>query len=627
MKSCLVGFIVFVLIFPVLLSGQKKTDYIVRQDSVSTKDKTAVLSGLSGFSYFHPSEKDVIISLYDTTIHHDFTRVDPTKKFGHEHITLGNTFSAANKLLFSPETNLQFYHGYKQYDATRHSLENARFYTSSKPQTDVYFSQFSNQLNFSAGARVSIPFQNGFSFSIDYFRVSEQGFYLSHVLKSTNLTVGLRYASKKYTLLAYVIQHAQDEENNGGLMNVNDADTQPLRRAITTNITQAKTRHQERTFAISQYLTLAGSSRWNLFVQNNISYTPSYYKFSHLAEINDTAYYGKNFIDQRGLRRFLDIQHTKADVFLGGKDSSGLNGKIGLQLDLFDIKNSGFDQKRTDLTAVFKGSIPFFKVLLLQTKGALGLGENAGNFNTSGSLNLGLNKWAQLKAVVDFFLSEPSYASRVLVINNTELFRKNWLKSFGTTFSGTLEIPVTQTSVTAVQSIISNPVYWRMADQPTGLTDIESFQSSEVLSYTSLQIKQNIAIKNLHFNNGIFFQVFSQNLYNLPEWYSSHQLYYDLKIFKKALLLSAGIEARIIPQHAGIGYSVLHGQFFADNSVSLPLFSELDLILNARVKNFRISIMIENAGQWIQTKQNFNVRDYPTFDPLLRFSVRWMFFN
>ncbi|MBK8622387.1 MAG: hypothetical protein IPN79_11655 [Saprospiraceae bacterium] len=439
------------LVYPNLLTSQQSSGFIVREDSLTTGDKT---SGLSGFSYFHPLEKDVTISLHDTTLHHHFTRVDPTKIMGSEHITLGNTFSAANRLLFSPEKNVQFFHGYRQYDVYRHSLDNAKFYTSSRPQTDVYFSQFSNQLNFSAGARVSIPFQKGFSFSIDYFRVNEQGFYLSHALKSTNLTVGLKYASKKYTLLALIIQHAQDEENNGGIFDVTAADTQPLRRVITTNINQAKTRHQERTYAISQYVTLAGSSRWNLFVQNNISYTPSYYKFSHLSNHSDTTgYYGRNFIDQRGLRRFLDIQYSRADILLGGKDSSGLDGKIGLQFDYFTIKNDGFGQNRTDLTAVFSGSIPFFKVLQLQTKGALGLAENAGNFKTSGSLNLSVKKWARLKAEAEFFLSEPSYASQVLVVNNVELFRKNWLKSFGTTFSGTLDIPLTQTSITAVQSL------------------------------------------------------------------------------------------------------------------------------------------------------------------------------
>ncbi|MBK8622386.1 MAG: hypothetical protein IPN79_11650 [Saprospiraceae bacterium] len=94
-------------------------------------------------------------------------------------------------------------------------------------------------------------------------------------------------------------------------------------------------------------------------------------------------------------------------------------------------------------------------------------------------------------------------------------------------------------------------------------------------------------------------------------------MYVDFRIFKKALLLSAGVDARIIPQYTGVGYSVLHGQFFSDETVNLPLFPELDLVLNARVKSFRISVMIENAGQWLQTKQNFNVRDYPVFDPFV----------
>ncbi|MBK8623555.1 MAG: hypothetical protein IPN79_17820 [Saprospiraceae bacterium] len=95
---------------------------------------------------------------------------------------------------------------------------------------------------------------------------------------------------------------------------------------------------------------------------------------------------------------------------------------------------------------------PFFKVLQLQTKEPWDWLKMPETLKLPGSLNLSVKKWARLKAEAEFFLSEPSYASQVLVVNNVELFRKNWLKSFGTTFSGTLDIPLTQTSITAVQS-------------------------------------------------------------------------------------------------------------------------------------------------------------------------------
>ena len=106
-----------------------------------------------------------------------------------------------------------------------------------------------------------------------------------------------------------------------------------------------------------------------------------------------------------------------------------------------------------------------------------------------------------------------------------------------------------------------------------------------------------------------------------------HQLYYQFRIFRKALEISLGGEVRLLPEYEGIGYSPLHGQFFSDDTARMPFVPDADLVLNARIKTFRISVMIENAGQWLGFTHNFYVRDYPRMDPLLRFSVKWLFVN
>ncbi|MFZ1703707.1 MAG: putative porin [Saprospiraceae bacterium] len=627
----------FFLVFFLIVTNQNAQSKTIASDApeLSTTNvknneaSTVNYTRMETFQFFNPEEKYRIFIDKDTSIQHIFTRFDPTKRIGNEHITLGNTFSAAYPLLYNKKVNTRFQIGYNQYAPYAFKPNNQVFYISKKPHSEVFFSQFSNQLNFSAGAKMAIPFKNGWSFSLNYLRVSEQGFYQSHVIKSSNLFVGLKYQTEKdrYTFILGYLNHAHDEENNGGIALVEELITRPLRGSITTLLNGAKTRHQERSFSLVQYLTLAGNDDWKLYIKNNLSFTPSYYKYSHATTSKDTLYYGSLLSDTRGVRRYTDLNHTSAGFFIYGENTKNLIGSLGLQLDVFNLDNQGFGVKRRDLSLLFQGDVPFFKVLSLQTKGTLGLANNVGNFNAEASLNLNVGTWATLTGGAQIFLSEPTYAQQTLVVNEAIIIDQPFDKSFGTAFSGKLHIPYTNSTISAVQSIETNPIYWRMKNDPIGNIDIESVQSTDVLSYSSLRFLQNFRIANIQFNHGVFLQIFNENLYNLPTWYSVHQLYWNPKIFKKSLQLSIGGELRLLPEHEGIRYSTLHGQFFADDRQSLPLFPDLDLILNAKVKTFRVSFMIENAGKWLSKSYNFDVIDYPKMDPLLRFSLKWMFYN
>lgn len=586
-------------------------------------------SVLQDFYYFHPENKSLILNESDTSIQHEFTRFDPTKRRGQEHVTLGNTFSAASPLLFQPQLNLRFDVGFHSHDIYQYQFSNTRFYTAKKAQSEVFFSQFSNQLNFSAGAKIALPFQSGWSFSLDYLRVSEKGFYPSQAIKSTNLNTGLRYQSPsdKYHLLLGFHHHAQDEENNGGIKEPEQVIGDVPRPAVTTYLNGAKSRQQKRGYSLVQYLTLAGNDAWKLLLRNTLLYEPSYYKFAQSTTSKDTAYYGSLLTDTRGIRRYVDQGHYLVDVALHGENQKKLSGQLGIRYDIFTIQDQGYNINRNDITLYGKGNIPIFNIFSLKTIAELGIGENAGNFLAEGSLEIKVKKWATLDGGMRFFVSEPSYAQQNLVLNQNKIFNADFDKTFGTRIFGKLEIPLSGTSFQFAQSLITNPVYWKKISDTDGQIAIAPFQSDQVLSYTLLGVKQNLKFYTIDFNHAVYFQLFSDNLYHLPPWYSSHQLYWNVAIFKKAMLLSVGGEARLIPKYSGLGYSPVHGQYFADENADLPFVPDIDLVLNAKVKTFRISIMLENAGQWIAVQPNYDVNLYPRLDPLLRFSIRWMFFN
>lgn len=607
------------------LHAQDKTIKTVAADTT----RAGITPAASGnLMYFHPEEPDQLSAEKDTGLLHFYTRFDPTKLSGNEHVTTGGTFSPANRLLYAPGVNITFHHGYDQYNVYAKRFDNFRFYTATQPQTDVFFSQFANQLNFSAGARVAVPFRSGWSFSLDFFRVNEQGFYRSQAIKSTNLATGLRYIQPggRYSFILGYTQHAHDEENNGGLIDPYTLSSFPLRSSAPVFIIGAKTRQQQRSFSVVQFLNLAGKKNWKLYARNTLLYEPSYFKFSHATTARDTLYYGTYLKDTRGIRRFIDLERYHAGFFLHGENAGGLRGSIGIRYDHFVLENQGLRNNRSDITAIFRGNLPLFKVFELQTVAALGLGGNAGNFDLRGSMIFNLKKWANLKGEARFYLSEPTYAQEILILNRETIFNQSLEKSFGSRFSGTLEIPFSKTSFTLHQHLHTNPVFWAFNENSTGKIDIETRQA-DLLSLTAFHIRQDLSFYNITFNHAVFFQFFNENLYNLPSWYSVHQLYYQFRIFRKALELSLGGELRLIPEYEGIGYSPVHGQFFSDDTTVMPFVPDADLVLNAKIKTFRISFILENAGPLLGFSHNFDVRDYPRMDPLLRFSLRWVFVN
>jgi hypothetical protein len=96
-------------------------------------------------------------------------------------------------------------------------------------------------------------------------------------------------------------------------------------------------------------------------------------------------------------------------------------------------------------------------------------------------------------------------------------------------------------------------------------------------------------------------------------------------MFKKALELNIGVEARVIPEYTGVGFSPLHGQFFSTDNAIMRFFPDVDGFIMAKVSTFRIYFMMENAGNLFSKIYNFDVMDYPKFDPSFRFGIGWGF--
>jgi hypothetical protein len=537
-------------------------------------------------------------------------------------INTGNYGAATYSLLYHPSVFTTFTPGYQQYRAYQFTPETFRFYRQNRPMTHLYFSQFGSQENISAGAAFSRNFKNRLSISLNYHRISQKGLYNAQKTRSTAFGVGLRYhsESEKYQMLLLFTNNVNEEDHNGGVLPGADLN-EPFRQIIPVLLSEAGTRQQERNFSLTQFYTLSSIQKDQsptLFVRNHTAYQPSYYKFADKdLDSLDIKFYNGLVTDSRGVRRYLNVDHFLNGTYLHGQLKSGIQGQIGLQLDLFRV-NSSIPQGsfwRTDITARFDGKIPIAKALEIDTKARLGLGQNAGNADVQGSLSIKAGKIGVLDAHARFFRSEQTFQSQRLDINDEIVLNFPWTKAIGTVVGGKLTIPYLKSHLSADQILIQNLVYW----DTTGLPQ----QTSDVFSLSRFTTGFGFKFGAFHSDNNLFIQIQSKSLLPIPVWSTSHQMYYHGYWFSKVMEVSAGIDAQLLAPFNAPAFQPLTGNYHLSGT-ELPLTPLVHVFLMARVSSFRAKFIMENAGQFIFSNTTYLVENHPINPPTLRFAFQWL---
>lgn len=557
----------------------------------------------------------------DTTLHEEilpfYSDIIPRNTI----VNTGNLGSAAHNLIYTPVVHTGFHTGYDQYKMYNLNENNYKLFSGNKPVSDVFFSQFSNQQNIMAGAHFYRPFSDGISTSLNYRRISQAGLYNAQNTKVTNLGMSLQYVSpeEKYRFILTYLRNINEENNNGGItpgFNIND---ESIRSVIPTILNMATTRHQEQNIIIDQFYTLKSGDRnqVDFTVRNQTSYRPSYYKFTDqtLNTANDTLHYQDLLIDNRGIRRYVDIGHFRNKTTLSTLTKKGYAVSAGMIYDYFRADNNPINEVRHDVTVTFDGNFPVFKGLVLNTLGHLGVGQNIGNFSAEGRIQLNLNKAILIKGAAEFFRTEQSYASKTLSLNFENIYNTEFKKSLGSVLKADIDIPLLKLNAGLRQYIWDSPVYWDENARPV--------QKNGALTVTQVSLHQKTHLFSLVLENSAWLQIFSDDIYHLPSWMTHHRVYWSGRLFRKVLEANIGASARIIPTYAGTGYSPVWGQFYATDE-TIELFPAVDFFILAKVSKFRAVFTLENAGLLLSNNVNYDIARYPQFDTTLRFGFRWI---
>lgn len=538
------------------------------------------------------------------------------------YVNTGNYGSALFPILFSAPSATGFNVGMDVYSLYQVRPESFKFYSPDAPVSDLFFSQLGTQDNLMAQADFSRGFTNGLSMSLNYKRLSYGGQYRGADTKSTGLGVAVRYESpnKRHNSIFYFSQNANEEGHTGGVFNDADVQSNNFRRSVPTRLANASSRHQQQTYSWHQYLQLTSQSQENskIYLLNIVKFQPSYYKFSDRA-IDSTQfsdfYAFTNDIDTRGIRRYLDVAHWSEGIFIHAEKKQGISGRVGLTYDNFTILDGLSRTVRNDLTASFDGYIPVFKTLFINTQARIGLLENIGNFDLKGQLDIKLSHWLTLSGKVQIFRTEPSYISQNLIVNDVQVLSGTFNKPIGSVFGADLKIPKLKLTLGLSQSLIDQQIYFDSQGLPQQSSTL--FTLSRV--FATHQLKWGI----LGFDNQVYLQNQPNKILPLPEVYSSHQLYFAGRWFKKVMDVNIGLDMRMLGDYVGPGFHPLFMNFHLTDQ-RLSNVPAINAFFMAKVGQFRALLMMDNVSQYFMEKTNYHIVGHPQFDPLFRISIRWL---
>lgn len=590
------------------------------------KDPNTVDSTI--FKYFTLDDISDLYEFGDTTLDQNLYYSDPARDPSQPMANLGTVASASHPLLYTPSKVTAFHSGFHEYDAYNFTLNGFKYFKTNRAISDLYFSSIANQQNLTIKTDFTRNFEDGIQLSINYQRFSNQGFYSSQRARTTNFGTGLWYQSSKnkYNLFLTFVSNVNTEEQNGGITTDTLYGTEfaDFRTAIPTNLTDANTRYQQRGIRASNYykLTSSDSTNWNLQLQYDLEYNWNYWNYDDVltSSTTDTFLYQEYLTDPRGARTYITDNNLSQGAYIHGIGPRGYQGKVGIKYDRHRVKHANRDSSINDLSLKYDVKIPFVKSLQLISKGDIGLGANAGSFDVDGYVNLNVKEWATLKGGANFFRRSIELVEDEFWVTDIKIFDNDFSKPFGSTLYGTLNIPKLNTNISIKQTLENNPILWGSNALP--------YQLDGLLSNTQFNAQIHLSWRGWHIDNYILYQILSEDVIDLPNYMSTHKIYWDGDVFKKNMNLRIGAQVRLVPEYTAQKFIPVVGRFH-NGGDPLQFYQDIDLFISFKVQSFRMFFQVQNVSDFWNGEKgiDYQVENHPQYDAKLRYGIRWVLFD
>jgi len=576
----------------------------------------------------------------DTLPSTDFRMYDPARRHDIDWGTLGNLGSAARPLLFENQAVRGFSVGVRAFDLYLLRPEQLGFYRNTSAFSDASFSQGRNQFETNLNARFGRTFSGGTNFSLEYRTLNNLGQYRYQRDKHNALNMGLWVPlGKRYDGFLIYTRNVIRQQENGGIV----SDTifgvgefaGPIAAEIRLPREAAYTRLDDQWLQLTQHLRLLGKGekgKRSLRATHTIAWNQQKYKFANqgIGEEGlgaDADFFEPTFlVDLRGIRHFVRLDRIDNAFTINTFKTKGQGRPsdllaVGLAHSYFKINQEPREFKVSNLFLTGNLALTPSEKFAFNAQAALGVLDNIGEYQLQGDLSLSLGKAGQIRASLLSQIRPPALLFDQLYVSKRQIWDNDFAKPVENTLTATYALPLIGLEATARAHVVNNYLYF---DQ-----NGEAAQTTAPLQVTQLLVRENIKWGSVRFDNTLALQQANRDdVLRLPKWFSKNSLYFSGKVFKKRMLLNAGVDFRINSDFRPDGYHPLSWQFHLQDSLTQKPYPWIDLFASFKVQSFRGFIRYENCATWWDKKQVFyqTARHAQPFGAL-RFGIAWRFMD
>jgi hypothetical protein len=581
-------------------------------------------------------------------------KLDNFQFTGYRHLTLGN-LGAPSLLLQLPGV---------PYDAFRRSTSsfaffgyydfNRVYYTSAKPYTFIRYvvgqrraseTEVLHAHNFGPNCNITFGF----------LRQRAEGFYNRQGTNNTSVRLHGWYWSpaNRYALTADFYWTGHDAQENGGIRTLSSFENaqQLDRKLVAVNLFDSENRQRERSGRVKQYfafgkvidtLVFRGDSlderdtmkikyqiRPRAAVTHTLRFSDESWRFS--SGTADTAYFDVVFrdssqtLDSTGLWRLSNA--IAFELFPAWKQTIfPLSGSVGLRHEFGRLRN---DTIRHDFQNVFlevAARIADKKTSMLRMIEGGGwfvlAGENAGDFKFStvaSDRTILWKKWV-LQASADVSRTVPVFLMRHFSGNHyrwqNDFVKEGVLRTGLMAMYGTKNFSWVQLAADFVN--YNRPVYFNNFSMPAQLTgSIQALQLSlsHLLNLNAFHMRGSVTWNKLP----------DATVIRLPELVVRQSIYFDFRLFKRALQMQAGIDAEWFSGYFGQAYNPNLSQFYLQDTQEIGNYLYLDPWVSLRIKPVRVFVKADHVNAGLFGRKYYIAPLYPHNDLALRFGISWVF--
>lgn len=607
----------------------------------------------------------------DTSLN-DFENYSPIFYQRNPKISLNTTMgTAARSLLFEPQKTIGFDVGLHALDAWLTNPDDIYYFNARVPYTLLTMvTSGSKEQYFKALHTQNI--KPNWNIGINLNFVGSRGTYANTRILGQNVSnftgnVFSWYESKnkRYNLLSALIFNNLKSPETGSVLNDSlftsargsfDKNTERVRLPQTYENWGKTTLHLKQFFYIGRIDTTVAKSKSsaNILPTQRVSHTLniSKSKFVFYQYDNDIYHvFPDYYFSSNRSKDSLSLSHIQNDFtysfYLRGKSQQFVKNEfkldVGLTHDFYQYsqfvsdttltqfgykviqQNRKQDGNFQNITLNGRASYRFSDRMNLEaTVNQIVVGRNFGDFLYDAKLLLSGNEKAGRIILNAYQQSSSPSLVATSWISNHYIFNNSFANQKTTALSFNYINDDLEFDLKAEYFLLNDYLYYEA--QPGGV-DAKPVQLSTPINLFKISAGKTLTFGHWHFDNFLVYEKTDyQKTLRIPEVYTYSSLYLNSFLFK-VMHTSAGFTVRYNTPYSAPSYAVGLGQFYNGADVQFSSYPIVTAFFKANIKNTDLFVLYDYANQGLFSKGYYTVNRYPQMDAMLKFGVRWNFYQ